>query len=233
VIEGPDHGASWDTLPSERVERVLCMYRERIVDLYRDPQIRAVMVIRHEPTPGAGPIHPISRIIGVPIIFDDIRDELAAARHHFAYKQRCLQCDILRQELGDGIRVVLETQHFLAYTPYASRRPFETWLVPVTHRHRFESSSDSELADLARMLQGTFKRLHAIQPGTPLDLVVHTAPNERVRLRDDEWRTLSEDFHWHIEIRPDRPARESAGGFAVNPVPPEVAAKELREAIGT
>ena len=86
---------------------------------------------------------------------------------------------------------------------------------------------------LARTLQATFRRLHAVQPDGPLEFTLHTAPNEALRLRDDEWLTLPEDFHWHIEIAPDAPGRESVGGFAVNSVQPEVAARQLRDTIQT
>lgn len=231
VIETPDHWASWDSLPAGDIERVLWMYRERIVDLYRDPQIRSAIVSRREGTPAAHITHPFSRIIGMPIIFDDLRQELATARQYFSYKQRCVYCDITRQERCDGVRVVAETPHFLVYAPYAARRPFETWIVPIMHRHRFELASTSEMADLAGLLQGVVRGLHAIQSGVPIELSVHTAPNGAIRLRDDEWRTLPEDYHWHIEIVPDGVARETVGGLAVNPVPPEVAARQLRETV--
>ena len=230
VIESPDHDASWDTLPAENVERVLRMYRERVEDLYRDARIRAVLIFRREGTPGAHISHPFSRILGAPILFDDLRRELASARQYFAYKQRCLCCDILHQESRDGIRVIEQTPRFLVYSPYGARRPFETWVVPRTHRHRFERISPPEMAELALSLQGTFRRLHVVQPGIPLELTLHTAPNGAMRLKDTEWRTLPEDYHWHIEIVPGRPDRESVGGFAINPIPPEVAAKQLRDA---
>jgi UDPglucose--hexose-1-phosphate uridylyltransferase len=231
VIETPDHAASWDALPAKDLERVLWMYRERVEDLYQDAQIRAVLIFRRERTPPARIRHPFSRILGAPIIFDDLRQELTTARHHFAYKQRCLYCDILRQESRDGSRVVEETSRFLVYTPYASRRPFETWVVPTTHRHRFEAISPPEMAELARTLQVTSRRLHAVQEDGPVEFRLHTAPNEAMRLRDDEWRSLPDDYHWHIEIAPDGPPREAVGGFAVNPLQPEVAAKLLRDAI--
>ncbi len=231
VIEHPNHGASWDILPAEDVERILWMYRERVEDLYRDSQLRAVLVLRHDRTSAARITHPFSRVIGAPIIFDDLRQELAAARHYFAYKQRCLCCDIIRQERQEGARMVEETTHFAVYCPYGSSRPFETWLAPMLHRHRFEQLSCDEMADLARTLQRTIRRLHAVPPGLPLDFALHTAPNEAMRLRDDEWRTLSEDYHWHIEISPGGGPQESVGGFSVNSVPPEAAAKQLRETI--
>ncbi len=231
VIESTDHRASWDSLPYGDVERILWMYRDRITDLYRDPQIRAVLVLRRERTPEARITHPFSRIVGAPIIFDDLREELATARQFFVYKQRCVYCDIIHQERREGQRVIIQTPHFLVYTPYASRRPFETWVVPVIHAHRFERASSLEMGNLARVLQETVRRLHTVRPGVPLELTIHTAPNEAMRLRDDEWRALAEDYHWHIEIAPERPPQSSIGGFELNPVPPESAAKMLREVI--
>ena len=60
-------------------------------------------------------------------------------------------------------------------------------------------------------------------------MAIHTAPNPAMRLRDDEWRTPAEHYHWHIEITPDGSAREAVGGFAVNPIPPDAAARRLRD----
>jgi UDPglucose--hexose-1-phosphate uridylyltransferase len=230
VIEHPEHSAEWDHLPTEAVERILWMYRERVEDLYRDAQIRAVLISRRERTPADAITHPFSRILGAPIVFDDLRQELASARQHFVYKQRCLYCDILRQERRDRTRVVEETPCFLVSTPYGSRCPFETWLIPMIHRHRYEATSPAEIGDLARTLQTVFRRLHAVQSGVPLVFTLHTAPNEAMRLRDNEWRSLPEDFHWHIEIAPGGRPHDDVGGFAVNPVPPEMAAKLLRDA---
>jgi UDPglucose--hexose-1-phosphate uridylyltransferase len=230
VVEHPEHDLAWDGLPIKALERVLWMCRDRVEDLYRDPQIRAVLIRRREPAPADALTHPITRILGAPIVFDDLRRELAVARHYYVFKQRCLYCDILRQERRDGSRLVEESSAFVAHAPYGSRRPFETWLVPTTHRHRFETASADELEDLARTLQSMFRRLHTVHPGVPVELTLHTSPNAGMRLREDEWRSLTDDYHWHIELAPAEGAPEDLGGFAVNPVPPEVAARQLREA---
>jgi UDPglucose--hexose-1-phosphate uridylyltransferase len=75
------------------------------------------------------------------------------------------------------------------------------------------------------------RRLHAIQPDDPIEMVIHTSPNAGMRLRDDEWRSLAEDYHWHIELAPASPRFENIGGFRVNPVAPELAARRLRSAL--
>jgi UDPglucose--hexose-1-phosphate uridylyltransferase len=231
VIEHPGHEASWDTMSIAEVERILWMYRQRVEDLYRDRQIRCVLIYRRDRGSDSRIQHPFSRILGAPIVFDDIREELKVARDHYMRKQRCLYCDVLQEEIRDGARVVEQTPRVVVYNPYGSRRPYETWVVPVTHRHRFEDVSPPEMADLADILQSTVRRLHCAQPGEPVEMILHTSPNAGMRLRDDEWRSLAEDYHWHIELAPIPPTFEGIGGFRVNPVSPESAARRLRGAL--
>ena len=231
LIEHPDHHASWDTMSGAELERILWMFRQRVEDLYRDRQIRSVLIYRRDRSADSHVRHPFSRILGAPLVFDDIREELKAAREHYARKQRCLYCDILHQENRDAERVVKRTNCFVVYAPYGSRRPYETWIVPVTHRHAFADVSPPEMAELANALQDTMQRLHAVQPDHPVELVLHTAPNVAMRLRDDEWRSLSDDYHWHIELAPLSSVSQSIGGFRVNPVAPELAARLLRAAL--
>lgn len=229
LIEGPDHEGRWEARTPESVERIVRMYRDRIEDLYRDPQIRAALILRRERSDTTRVLHPFSRILGVPIIFEDLRRELVAARHHFALKQRCLYCDILRQESREGSRVIFQSPGFLTFTPYGSGRPFETWVLPTAHSAHFGSLSEADIADLARSLREVFRRLHVAVPQAPLDLCLHTAPNPAMRLREEEWETLPGDYHWHIEIVPGSIHPETIGGFYVNSVPPELAARKLRE----
>ena len=87
------------------------------------------------------------------------------------------------------------------------------------------------MAALATTLQTTMRRLHSIQPDEPLEMVLHTSPNAAMRIRNDEWRSLAEDYHWHIELAPIAAAGEGIGGFRVNRVAPELAAHRLRSAL--
>ena len=231
LIEHPDHRASWTTMHVAEIERILWMYRQRVEDLYRDRQIRCVLIHRCVQGSGSRIEHPVSHILGAPLVFDDIREELKAARDHYARKQRCLYCDILQQEIGDAARLADHTSRFVVYCPYGSRRPYETWIVPLTHRHRFEETSPPEMRELATVLQVTMRRLHTIRPDDPIEMVLHTSPNAGMRLRNDEWRSLAEDYHWHIELAPVFPACDTMGGFRVNPIPPELAARHLRSAL--
>ena len=72
------------------------MYRDRLVDLKRDNQIRDILISRHHRKPGVPPHHPYSRVTAIPIVFDEMRRELREAREYSQYKRRCLYCDMLR-----------------------------------------------------------------------------------------------------------------------------------------
>jgi UDPglucose--hexose-1-phosphate uridylyltransferase len=65
-----------------------------------------------------------------------------------------------------------------------------------------------------------------------LHVVIHTEPNLRAwKPTEDWWKTVREDYHWHIEIQPDvEGLRRFLGteGFYFNPIPAEQAALVMR-----
>ena len=153
------------------------------------------------------------------------RDDRRAGRRQapFQQKERCVFCDIMRQELKDGARVIAESADFVALAPYAPRFPFEAWLLPKRHRSRFEEATPGEFASLARMLKDTLRRMNATLTSPPYNLIVHSAP-----LQDD----AGPFYHWHIEVMPKltRVAGFEWGtGFYINPTGPEEAAEVLRK----
>jgi UDPglucose--hexose-1-phosphate uridylyltransferase len=231
VVESPRHDDTLATMAPEQVELVLWMWRDRLLDLKRDNQIRDILVSRHHKKPGVPPHHPYSRVTAIPIVFDDTRQELREAREYFQYKRRCLYCDMLRQEIGAEVRVVRLTPAFVTLVPYAARAPFEVWILPRRHSCSFEEALTADnVPDLARLLSGLFRTL-ATRFGDPgYELVLHTAPNLRSRILQGDWATIRDDYHWHIEVvtQPERANR--VGGIFVTEKPPETTAGELRGA---
>src|SRR5947199_7275370 len=159
-MESPGHADTLATMEPSHVESVLWMYRDRLVDLKRDGQIRDILVSRRHKKPGVAPHHPYSRMTAIPIVFDETRRELREAREYYQYKRRCLYCDIVRQEIGAEERVVRLTAAFAAIVPYAPRVPHETGVVPRRHACSLEGARKAETAaDLARLLGDYFRRL--------------------------------------------------------------------------
>jgi UDPglucose--hexose-1-phosphate uridylyltransferase len=224
VIESPDHDQTLATLPPARVEDVVRAYRARILDLRRDERLRSVLVFRnHGLDGGAVPEHPHSQILATPVVPLAVGDELHNCRAYYGYRERCLLCDMLRQELDQGVRVVAESPNVVAFAPFAARFPFETWCLPRRHAAAFETADDAVLRDLAAVLRAVLRKLDRALADPPYTFVLHSAP-----FGDGE----SPSYHWHIEIHPALAGRshsEWGTDFHLNPMPPEDAARILRD----
>jgi UDPglucose--hexose-1-phosphate uridylyltransferase len=125
VIESPEHKLRLEDLPESQVEKVLWSYRDRMLDLERDSRLRYVLIFKNQGwTAGSALNHPHSQIIATPIIPKSVKEKLDGAKSYYDYKERCIFCDIIRQELATPERVIEETRHFLVMVPFAPRYPF-------------------------------------------------------------------------------------------------------------
>jgi len=224
IIESPRHLDALATMRDEGIERVLWAARERIQDLRRDRRFRYIIVFKnHGSAAGASLDHSHSQLIALPIVPREVRDEIDGARAHFAAKERCVYCDILRQETREGHRLVAENSDIVAVTPYAPRFPFETWLLPRRHEAHFDNVPRHEYASLSRLLGDILRRINRTLDSPPYNLLIHTAPLAE---------PADEYYHWHVEIIPKLTkvaGFEWATGFYLNPTSPEEAAKVLRD----
>jgi UDPglucose--hexose-1-phosphate uridylyltransferase len=224
IIESPHHEDTLATLEADRVEQVLWACRERISDLKRDQRFRYIIIFKnHGAAAGASLEHSCSQLIALPIVPREVRDEVDGARVHFQTKERCVYCDIVRQETSDGRRMITENADMVAVAPYAPRFPFETWILPRRHQALFEEAPRHEYASLARMLGDILRRMNKALQLPPYNLLIHSAPVVE---------KAAEYYHWHVEIIPKLTkvaGFEWATGFYLNPTAPEEAAQVLRD----
>jgi UDPglucose--hexose-1-phosphate uridylyltransferase len=234
IIETPRHDLGLADMPVEDLGRVIWMYRERLIDLLRDSRFKYILVFKnYGAAAGASLSHPHTQLIATPVTPLTIAEELTSARDHYRYKERCLFCDVIEQEIESGERIVLANDRVVAIAPYASRFPFELFLAPRHHHHSFAEISDGMIQDLAAALKEVLLRIKKCLNDPPYNFLIHTIPNVKTTpKRTAYWDTIAVDYHWHIEIMP-RLTRiagfEWGTGFYINPTAPEEAAKYLRE----
>lgn len=225
IIETPDHEASWSTMSQANLEEVLWAFKERIEDLKQDARFKYILTFKnHGDAAGASLEHPHTQMIALPIIPKRVAEEMEGSRAHFANKERCIFCDIIHQEQMSKSRIITENKNFIAFTPFASRFPFETWVLPKMHISHYEDSEKVGFDYLASLLRDTMRRLDTVLSDPPYNLIIHTSPVTAFNL---------EYYHWHIEIIPKLTkvaGFEWGTGFYINPTPPEEAAEYLREA---
>ena len=224
IIETADHELELGMQTTAGIEQVLRAYRERMADLKRDRRFRYLMLFKnHGEAAGATLEHAHSQIIATPVVPKRVQEELDGALRHYQLKERCIFCDMMVQERGDGRRIVSENDEFLAFTPFASRFAFETWLLPKRHESHFEEGDASRLGQLAEILRSTLTRIGRALNHPPYNFILHTSPCNQGAL---------EHYHWHFEIMPTLTkiaGFEWGTGFHINPTPPEEAAEYLRE----
>ena len=235
VIETPNHEEKFVDFSIGRLENIIKMWQWRILDLKQDPRFRQILIFRNEGE-AASLKHAHSQIIATPFVTNRINVELNRALERFQDKDRCLLCDIKKEEQG-GSRAIDENNRYLAITPFASRFPYEVWILPKLHLHAFErDNSEESINYLAKMIKSVTKRLeNVLLDEVSYILCLHTAPNKNSgAFKDDQWKTLEKDFHWHIEIMPKTSKSlgiERALGIYINPITSEEAAEQLRKAI--
>ncbi len=231
VIETPDHSRELSDLPLSHLQHVIEAYKLRVLSIEKEFQYKYVHIFKNKGREaGASLSHPHSQIVATPIIPKKVNEELyGCERLHRQYGE-CIVCRIIREETKSGDRLILRNEHFCAIAPFAPRFPFEMRIYPLRHSAWFTSLTKAELVSLSRMLRAILSKMKAVLSDPPYNFYFHQGPN--ANLPHEAWANLEQSFHWHIEIIPvlTRVAGFEWGtGFYINPVPPETAARFMRD----
>ncbi|HVN67619.1 MAG TPA: galactose-1-phosphate uridylyltransferase, partial [Candidatus Sulfotelmatobacter sp.] len=225
IIESPEHSQTIATMDQKQVEEVFLAYRERYAALARDPRFELVILFKnHGATAGTSLRHPHSQIIAAPITPLHIRNRIEAAMHYFDDHGSCVYCDMVEKEIKLKDRIVSESDNFVAFEPFASRSPFETWVMSKKHCSSFEFIVPEQTKELAFIMRGVLAKLYRSLNNPDYNLVLRSSP---VHEKNVEY------FHWHFMIVPRVSAVagfELGSGIYINTVIPEAAAQYLRDA---
>ena len=224
VIESPFHNEILPLMDSRQVEEILLAYRERYLALREDRRIKLVIIFKnHGEAAGTSLDHTHSQIVGTVVVPSDIRRRLDQAARHYDDHGSCVYCDSIQEELAFGTRIVMDTERFVVLQPFASRSPFETWIIPKEHQASFGLISMEDSKTFAKILRATLFKLHAKLNNPDFNYVIRTAP-----IRDEQ----EDYYHWHLQIVPrlTTPAGfEMGSGMYINVSLPEETARFLRE----
>jgi UDPglucose--hexose-1-phosphate uridylyltransferase len=231
IVEAPEHTVNFFELTEEQIALVLKVYSTRIEDLHKDKRLRYILVFKnHGQAAGASTImHTHSDLIALPATPVRVKQKLNGAREYFGYKERCLFCDIIQQEIEMADRLIFQSDRFVVIAPYASRFPFEILILPRRHLFSYKLIDAGEISDLAKVLRKIIKVMHSVFEDPPYNMILNDSPN--LLPKKNYWLSIRQDFHWHIEITPRiyrRTGFELGTGFYINRIAPEKAAHILR-----
>ena len=226
IAESPLHNTTIALQKNEEVEMVLKAYRTRYRELINDLRIKMIIIFKnHGEAAGTSLEHSHSQLIGIPIVPTQIRSRLEEAMRYYDDTGECVSCKMLKDEVGSKERIVLETEHFVAFVPYAAFSPFHVWIIPKRHVSIFGDISDNELKDMAVMLKTMLAKFYYGLDNPDFNFVIRSAPTRG---------GTTEYFHWYLSIVPrltKTAGFELGSGMYINVSLPENDAKFLREVV--
>ncbi|MFH0876718.1 MAG: DUF4931 domain-containing protein [Candidatus Omnitrophota bacterium] len=238
IIETPHHIANIADLDEPQIAKVITCCIDRFKYLSGDERFKYVLVFKnYDWVSGGGRVrHSRTQLIATPVTPKRVKEELEGSRKYYRDHERCIFCDLIRQELQSKERVILDQDGFVVITAFASRFPFEIWILPKNHSCDFSYMGVEDRVRLARVLKKTLTKLKIGLDDPPYNFVLHTAPFRRKKLNASYWKTIEDDYHWHLEIIPrltNVAGFEWGTGFYICPISPEETAQYLREVEST
>ena len=227
VVFSPEHEGSLGQMPVQRIETVIAAWMNRTKELYQIEGVVQVFPFENRGEEiGVTLHHPHGQIYSYPFVTPRTNKLLNAIRAH--------KGDFF-QDLFDfekkGERVILESEHFLAFVPFAARWPVEIHMLPKRHIQDLSELSESEAKDLAIQYKRLLQAIDALYPTpTPYISAWHQAPKVAER----------EQFRLMLQITSPRRAEdklkylagsESAMGAFVGDIAPEQTAERIREVL--
>ncbi len=224
VIESPHHSLNTALFPQQQIELLLKAYKQRYITLAREASIRYVTMFKNNGTPaGASLSHPHSQIIATPVVPPVIQAEIDGAGEYYKKNKRCVYCDMVKNELDDKTRIIYENDEFLSFAPYASRSPFETWVMPKFHSDSYHKLTEGQLKSLAEVWKAVLYKIYKGLDNPPYNYFIHTSPTRE---------STDNFYHWHMELIPKMTIMagfELGTGMYINIAIPEQSAEFLRE----
>jgi len=245
IIDNHRHGIAIHEMSVEHLTDLFALYQTRVRQLYEsDKRLKYVLVFKNfGPAAGASMAHTHSQIIALPVVPQNLQDELSHSKTYYDKHHHCIFCTLIDEALtfettiydresGEVVRrinvgqyVIEKNEHFIAIKPFASRYEWEIHILPLVHNHDFLLTSEAQLKDLAQIMKNSMARLEAVIGGAQYNYFLHSRPHT------DQYQDCAESYHWHIEICPRTSIPsgfELGSGLFVNTESPEYAAEQLR-----
>lgn len=235
IIETPSHNQDIYDRELGQVREMLWMYRDRLTKYKNEEGLENILIFKNKGDTAAASLdHPHSQLTASPVHMQRLDLEIEGSQRYFlsenfmGKKEQCGYCDMINQEIeikdkfgvaSSVSRVIAENPYSIAFLPFASAFPFETWIMPKNHRSDYTLINPEEATQLAIITKEVFEKLHSALPNFDYNMILHTTP-----LNAD----IQKHYHWHFEIIPKLTkigGFELGSGIFINIVAPEKAAK--------
>jgi len=224
IIEGPKHTTEFRKLPPAIVRQTIRVYRDRLRHHAKNPNVKYVQIFKNSgAAAGASLSHCHSQVIALPLLPIELEREIQACAEHWAKQKRSLLSDLISETSAEQDRVVIESDRYIAFTPFASRFPYQICLAAKSADACFGNQSDQQCDEFADMIQELLHRMAEVTNNAAYNIVLHNPPAHE----------NNAGMQWRCDIFPrlgTAAGLEWGSGCFINTVSPESAAKSLRMA---
>ncbi len=194
IIHSPEHITNISELSALQIRLLVEVYIKRLLEIKKDTRIESVIIMLNQgKEAGASLEHSHSQIFALPLNPPALMKEIYGTKRYFDQTKRCAMCDIINFELSEKKRLIFECSEFIIVQPYASRNPFETWIVPKRHCSNIENISSAEKDSFAHCLGMVVDFFYEELSEPAFNYYIHTGP-----LQDN----VGSHYHWHFELIP-------------------------------
>jgi UDPglucose--hexose-1-phosphate uridylyltransferase len=224
IIENPVHNKWLALMTDAEITDVLKAFRQRYDEITDDPSIKSIIIFKnHGLEAGTSLEHPHSQLVAATIVPRHMRQQYEVAISYYDDNGRSLYAALTNRELNAGSRIVMDTKRFVAFHPFASHRPFETWIMPTDCHASFGAASMEDFPYLAHVLRITLLKLYQGLNNPDFNMVIDSSPVGEEH---------AEIYQWHIRIIPRitrQAGFEIGSSIYINTAFPEETAKFMRE----
>lgn len=234
VLYSPDHHATIPDLSREHMGKLVDLWVDSYTKLAEDPNHEYVMIFENRGEEvGVTMPHPHGQIYAYPFIPLKVKTELDSCKMYYDKHGRNMFDDMIAEEKRFGERIILESDHFLAFIPFFTDYPYGVFIVSKTNQTDITEFKETQKQELGEMLQNIVGGMDCLFDRLfPYMMVMHQSP---VNGKD-----VHDFYRFHIEFYPPlrdeskikyNASSETGAWATANPRKVEETSVELREAV--
>jgi UDPglucose--hexose-1-phosphate uridylyltransferase len=191
----PFHNITMAELDLLQIENIIDTWRKETSLLSKIYGIKNVIIFENKGLDcGASNPHAHCQIFATDFLYKNINTQLEASYNYFVENNNYLFHDIINAELEEGNRIIFENRKAIAFLPYFSRYPFESYITTKKTYPYVTMITDYEVQDLAKAIKSTLVKYDNLwKTPLPYVMMIQQAPIDSSNYNF---------FHFHIEIYP-------------------------------
>ena len=221
IIPSSRHVSSLSELSDRELQLSFRACRDRLEHAKSLEYIKHAMLFMNcRLAAGASLGHIHYQLLGTPVISESVTSRTHRAEAYWNENGRSMMVDLANWEIAEGARIVDSTDNFCIVCPFASRFPFQVWIIPRNEKFNFVSCDEAVRNELASHCRNIVTKYEATLDTPAYNLLFHANPFGAVNGQMNYFELF--------------PRLTIAAGFElgtdiwVNPVTPESAARRLR-----